>query len=168
MQVRARRFVCRATFTRCISVCLHFSAILTEAWAKLGPEAYKTSKSPLWLNYNRSFYLRISCQLKTTKAGNKYKKIYTCFSFSAVLTGISWTIVEGSARKSGCKRSKKADKCIDIHLLSFLSGFTEVSGLQYKCNTNKYNITAAKNNESWTHIIVRIQCKWRSQQDWTR
>ena len=30
--------------TRCISICLQFSAILTEIRAKLGLEAYKTSK----------------------------------------------------------------------------------------------------------------------------
>ena len=58
MQVRARWFVCRAVFIKCICVCLQSSAILTEVRAKLGLEAYETSKSLLWLNYNSRFYLK--------------------------------------------------------------------------------------------------------------
>ena len=49
MQASARRFVCKATFTRCIRVCLQYSAILTEVRTKLGLKAYRTFKSPLWL-----------------------------------------------------------------------------------------------------------------------
>ena len=56
VQVRVWQFVCRATLIRCISVSLKFSEVLTEVKAKLGPEAYKTSKSPFQLNYNRSFF----------------------------------------------------------------------------------------------------------------
>ena len=67
MQVRAQWFVCKATFIKCIvylNVCLQSSAVLTEVRAKLGLEAYETSKSPLWLNYNRSFYLKNGCYKK--------------------------------------------------------------------------------------------------------
>ena len=55
MQVRDRQFVCEATFTRCISGGLQYSANLTEVRAKLGLKTLTTSKSPLWLNYNKKF-----------------------------------------------------------------------------------------------------------------
>ena len=57
MQVRARQFVCKATFTKFISGCSQYSAIPTKVRAKLGLKAYKTSKSPFRLNYNRKFLL---------------------------------------------------------------------------------------------------------------
>ena len=65
MQVRARRFVCNATFTNCISGCFQYSAILIEVRAKqfllnsrqARTETVMNAKSPLQLNSNRKFVL---------------------------------------------------------------------------------------------------------------
>ena len=71
MHVRARRFACTALFTRCTSVCFQFSLILTEVRAKLGTEAYKTSKSPLWLSNSRNFSLETVVKKKRKLEDNR-------------------------------------------------------------------------------------------------
>ena len=44
MQVKAWQSVCKATFTRCVSVCSKYTPIFTEVRAKLGLEAIERLK----------------------------------------------------------------------------------------------------------------------------
>ena len=130
MQVRARRFVCKATFTSCISVCSQFSATLTEVRAKLRLQAYKTSKRPLWLNYIKGFYFRNTCK-KKTKAGNKYKPKYTWFSYFYSYRGQWPTVV---LVKTVVSDKRKLKNVMNYFCFRFSAVFTEVRGLQYKSN----------------------------------
>ena len=116
MQVRARRFVCTTTFIRCISICFQFSAILTEVRAKLALVAYKPSAL-----VELQFKFLLEKQLSKKKR-RKLEANTNQYTLALVFGGFyRGQLIHRSAQKT--VRSRKVEKCIQVHLLSFLSGF---------------------------------------------